>query len=174
GIKTDDLEWNIRLVVEDTDGNTAETAIVEAIENSTVLELWNIYLEDVITGEKYTVDKAIRIKVPAALLGDWEAYDELCVVHCTDDGEIEVLKCITGDEYISFNAAEFSIYAVVGMMEENSQTENHPAFTVPNGTETGADANADSGWIIWVIIAAVGVAALAGIIVLRKRTENEE
>ena len=174
GIKTDDLEWNIRLVVEDTDGNTAETAIVEAIENSTVLELWNIYLEDVITGEKYTVDKAIRIKVPAALLGDWEAYDELCVVHYTDDGEIEVLKCITGDEYISFNAAEFSIYAVVGMMEENSQTENHPAFTVPNGTETGADANANSGWIIWVIIAAVGVAALAGIIVLKKRTENEE
>jgi len=174
GIKTDDLEWNIRLVVENTDGNTAETAIVEAIENSTVLELWNIYLEDVITGEKYIADKAIRIKVPAALLGDWEAYDELCVVHYTDDGEIEVLKCITGDEYISFNAAEFSIYAVVGMMEENSQTENHPAFTVPNGTETGADANANSGWLIWVIIAAVGVAALAGIIVLRKRTENEE
>ncbi|MBP1554169.1 MAG: hypothetical protein J6B21_08465, partial [Oscillospiraceae bacterium] len=170
-IKTDDLEWNIRLVVEDTDGNTAETAIVEAIENSTVLELWNIYLEDVLTGEKYTADKAIRIKVPAALLGDWEAYDKLCVVHYTDDGEIEVLNCSTGDEYVVFNAAEFSIYAMVGIMNEEVQTENIPTIVAPNGNTTVTDAN--SGWIIWVIIAAVGVAALAGIIVLRKRTENE-
>lgn len=175
GITTDDLEWNVRLVVEDVANEIAEKTIESSLENSAVIKHWDIYLEDVLTGEKYIAEKTIRIKVPAALIGDWTAYDELCAVHYTDKGEIEVLKCSAEDEYISFNAAEFSVYAVVGIMNENSQSENHPAFTVPNGAQTNTGVtDVNSGWIIWVIIAAVGAIALAVLAVMKKRTKDEE
>lgn len=176
GIKTDDLKWNIRLVVEDAEGDTAEKAIASAIENGTVLEIWNIYLEDVLTGERYSVDKAIEIKIPTGLLGDDTSYDELSIVYYAEDGSMELYNCEVVDGYVVFNAADFNIFAAVGIMANEEVTEE----TVETEQETDAEeivsAEQENGnnWLVWGIITAVGVAALFILFAMKKRTKNEE
>ena len=58
GVKVDGLEWNIRLVVEETDNETALNDIKAKLENSDILTIWDIYLEDVLTGKKYKPEES--------------------------------------------------------------------------------------------------------------------
>jgi len=176
GVKADGLEWNIRLAVEETDNETALNDIKAKLENSDILTIWDIYLEDVLTGKKYKPEEAVQLKIPSNLLGDYTVYDYLKVIHCTDDGRIELLNCEIADGYIVFNAAEFSWYGVVGFMNGEEEivsdnfAEDAPLFISPQPEVQQNNSNP----VVWIVIAAAGIAALAVLVVLKKRTADEE
>ena len=176
GVKVDGLEWNIRLVVEETDNETALNSIKEKLENNDILTIWDIYLEDVLTGKKYKPEDALKLKIPTNLMGDYTAYDYLKVIHYTDDGRIELLNCEVEDGYVVFSAAEFSWYGVVGFMNETEETigDNLTLDSPVTVTPQVDIPQNNSSPILWVIIAAVGVAALAVLAVMKKRTKDEE
>lgn len=176
GVKADGLEWNIRLVVEETDDDVKLDSIKAKLENSDILTVWDIYLEDVLTGEKHKLEETVQLKIPTALLGDYTVYDYLKVLHITDDGRTELLNCEVTDDYVVFNAAEFSWYGVVGFMNGEEETvgdnltSDAPLLISPQPEVQQNNSNP----VVWIVIAAVGVAALMGIIVLKKRTADEE
>ncbi|MBR6518453.1 MAG: PQQ-binding-like beta-propeller repeat protein [Oscillospiraceae bacterium] len=176
GVKVDGLEWNIRLVVEETDDETALNSIKAKLENNEILTIWDIYLEDVLTGKKYKPEDTLKLKIPTNLMGDYTAYDHLKVIHYTDDGRIELLNCEVEDGYVVFSAAEFSWYGVVGFMNETEETiGDNLTLDVPVTVTPQVDIpQNNSSPILWVIIAAVGVAALAVLAVMKKRTKDEE
>ena len=176
GIKVDGLEWNIRLVVEETDNETALNGIKEKLENNDILTIWDIYLEDVLTGKKYKPEDTLKLKIPTNLMGDYTAYDYLKVIHYTDDGRIELLNCEVEDGYVVFSAAEFSWYGVVGFMNETEETiGDNLTLDAPVTVTPQVDMpQNNSSPILWVIIAAVGVAALAVLAVMKKRAKDEE
>ena len=172
----DGLEWNIRLVVEETDNETALNGIKEKLENNDILTIWDIYLEDVLTGKKYKPEDTLKLKIPTNLMGDYTSYDYLKVIHYTDDGRIELLNCEVEDGYVVFSAAEFSWYGVVGFMNETEETigDNLTLDSPVTVTPQVDIPQNNSSPVLWVVIAAVGVAALAVLAVMKKRTKDEE
>ena len=176
GVKADGLEWNIRLVIKDAEDETTLNSIKAKLENSDILTIWDIYLEDVLTGKKYKPEEAVQLKIPSNLLGDYTAYDYLKVIHYTDDGRIELLNCEIADGYIVFNAAEFSWYGVVGFMngEEETASDNLTADAPLLISPQPEVQQNNSNPVVWIVIAAAGIAALAVLVVLKKRTADEE
>ena len=51
-------------------------------------------------------------------LGD---YKSCMIVHITDKGKVEFLKGKVSDSYITFDAAEFSAYGIVGFMGDSNE-----------------------------------------------------
>ena len=172
GIRTDSLQWNIRMVVKEAEDNTAHNEIAAKLENGNVLKLWDISLEDVITDTEYIAEEAVEIKVPAGLIGDYSNYDKLYAVHYTDDGKIEMLNCVVEDGCVVFKAAEFSIYAIAGVYldnaEETTKAEINGVLSVPSVQQTP---NSNGG--LWLVIAVAGIVALAVLVVMKKRTEDK-
>ena len=99
-----------------------------------------------------------------------------------------MLKCVVEDGYVLFNAAEFSIYGIVGVYVDEEETdavkvdvyadkvetdaakaENNILLSSPSVEQTTQEGNA----ILWIVIAAVGIVAL-GVLVLFKRRTNDE
>ena len=58
------------------------------------------------------------MQLPMADLGD---YKSCMIVHITDKGKVEFLKGKISDSYISFDAAEFSSYGIVGFMGDSDE-----------------------------------------------------
>ena len=174
GVKVDGLEWNIRLVVEETDNETVLNGIKEKLENNDILTIWDIYLEDVLTGKKYKPEDTLKLKIPTNLMGDYTAYDYLKVIHYTDDGRIELLNCEVENGCVVFSASEFSWYGVVGFMNETEETIGDNLTQDSPVTPQVDISQNNSSPILWVVIAAVGVAALAVLAVMKKRTKDEE
>ena len=118
----------------------------------------------------------MKLKIPTNLMGDYTSYDYLKVIHYTDDGRIELLNCEVEDGYVVFSAAEFSWYGVVGFMNETEETiSGNLILDAPVTVTPQVDMpQNNSSPVLWVVIAAVGVAALAVLAVMKKRTKDEE
>ena len=181
GIGMYGLEWNIRVVTKalQKEKNDVRDNIVNKIPNSDLLTIWDIYLEDVLTNKKYTVDSVVEVCIPVELIGDYTFYGKLAVVHYMDDGRMEVLNCKVVDGYVVFNAVDFSYYAIIGLMdtEENSITDSEDVVVqTPEYEELIERAEAaakNNNWYVWAGTGAVGIVLLAVLIVLRKRISAE-
>lgn len=167
GIAVSGVAWNIKLTVEDILEVTTIQEIQEKLSGNSMLGLWNIYLEDMLTGEKYEPSGTLLVKIPLALLGNYTVYDGLAVVHYGEDGNVEYLNCTVVGDCIVFNTVEFSNYAVVGY---NGVSPLDGLQTVD--VEEAVDSNG-MPWIPWVIAGGCGVALLAVLLLLAKKNKNE-
>ena len=171
GISVSGVDWNIRVVVESVTEQSAETDIREKIGDCTLLRIWNIYLENTLTGEKYIPQSAVEVSVPSDLIDNINSYDKLSVAHYTEDGIIEMLNCKIIDKNIVFNAVDFSVYGIAGIRNELSSLQ--PAQP-PADIQTNTDIQDTTPWFVWAIIAAAGVVLLTAVIILRKREDIDE
>ena len=109
------LPWYVQMVVNPkiADENEMETIQKVLGEKSEVLSLNEIHFVDTLTGDNWKPEDILKVKLPMADLGD---YESCMIVHITDEGKVEFLKGKTADGYITFDAAEFSAYGIVGFM----------------------------------------------------------
>ncbi len=166
GIVLSGAEWNIALVVEDVLDLTQAMYLQEKLGKNTMLAIWDIYLEDMLTGKEYQPDGSVLVKIPLAQIGDYSAYDGLAVVHFAADGTVEYLNSMIMGEYLVFNTVDFSNYAVVGYYGDA------PADGVMTAATNSADASANMSWIPWTVGGVVGIAALAVILVMQKKNKK--
>ena len=133
----------------------------EKLNGNTMLGLWDIYLEDVLTGKEVQPDGSILVKIPLALLGDYAAYNGLAVVHYAEDGTVEYLNSTVIGDCIAFNATEFSYYAVVGYMGA-SPLDNLTDDVISDDVKT----DSSTPVLPWVIGGGCGLALLAVLLFL--------
>ena len=161
GIGVSGAEWNIQIVVDDVLDVTEIQYMQEKLGGNTMLGLWDIYLEDVLTGKEVQPDGSILVKIPLALLGDYVAYDGLTVVHYAEDGTVEYLNSTLIGDCIAFNATEFSYYAVAGYMGA-SPLDNLTDDVISDDVKTDSSAPV----LPWVIGGGCGLALLAVLLFL--------
>lgn len=160
GIGVSGAEWNIQIVVDDVLDITEIQDMREKLGGNTMLGLWDIYLEDVLTGKEVQPDGSILVKIPLALLGDYAAHDGLVVVHYAEDGTVEYLNSTVIEDCIAFYATEFSYYAVAGYMGA-SPLDNLTDVVISD------DVNAAGTSVLpWVIGGGCGLALLAVLLFL--------
>ena len=162
GIVLEGCEWNIRLVVKAIEDETGLADFEEKLGKYQVLGVWDIYLENVVTGDKYLPDEAIRIKIPVELLEEMNAFDGYVIAHYTDDGKVEYLKCDMEEDYVVFHALDFSYYAVAGYVGEG-----------PEVLEVIETATTESNAVLWIAVVC-GMILLAGIGVLARMKKKVE
>jgi hypothetical protein len=166
GIVLSGADWNIGVVVEDVLDLTQAMYLQEKLGKNTMLAIWDIYLEDMLTGKEYQPNGSVLMKIPLAQLGDYSMYDGLAAVHFAADGTVEYLNSMIMGEYLVFNTVDFSNYAVVGYYGDA------PADGVMTAATNSAEASANMSWIPWTIGGVVGIAALAVLLVMQKKNKR--
>lgn len=162
GISVSDVEWNIQLVVEKEQSAVQTGALQEKLGNNTLLGLWDIYLKDIILGQEVQPDGTVLVKIPLTLLGDYSGYDGLAVVHCADDGTVEYLSSEIAEECVTFHAADFSYYAVVGYMGDS------PLDGMMN------DEASDAVVTPWIITGCCAVVLLGAVLYLNGKSRKQK
>lgn len=167
GILLKNADWKVRLVVETVEDPAAENEITQKFTEGSILEIWDIYLEDVLTEERYEPENMVEIWIPLELLEQKDAYEEFSILHYGEDHRIEILNCESLDGYLVFHTIDFSYYAVIGYegLQENTK--------LPDAEESSRQK--EFGWMIWAALAGAGLGLLGGLLYLiRKKREEEE
>ncbi len=163
GICIDGLPWKIRIVATTSANERVFDDIEERMVEPDILGLWDIYLEDIISGERYTPEDTLKLKIPKSILNEQKDYSRLSIIHYNEVAEIEVLSTNMEGEYLECEVVEFSHYAVAGFVngEEISNEdiqEDYNQFT----------------WVIWIAFLVVGFVALVIILYYRFFKMDEE
>lgn len=162
GISVSDVEWNIQLVVEKEQSAVQTGALQEKLGNNTMLGLWDIYLKDIVLNQEVQPDGTVLVKIPLTLLGDYSGYDGLAVVHYADDGTVEYLSSEIAEECVTFHAADFSYYAVVGYMGDS------PLDGMMN------DESSDTVVTPWIITGCCAVVLLGAVLYLNGKSRKQK
>ena len=118
--KEDALPWYVQMVVNPKIADENEIKTIQKVlgEESEVLSLNEIQFVDTLTGDSWKPKDILNVQLPMADLGD---YKSCMIVHITDKGKVEFLKGKVSDSYITFDAAEFSAYGIVGFMGDSNE-----------------------------------------------------
>lgn len=163
GINVSGCDWNIRLVVKEMTDVELIQKVQKKLNNDELLILWDIYLEDTLTGETYVPDNTVCIKIPMSVVENPDNYDGLTMLHYTEDGMLEYLNCTVISNCIVFHTIDFSYYAVAGYVGESPI----------DGTINEAP-DAGTPWLPWVIGGGCGIVLLAALVLLMKKSQKEE
>ena len=107
-------------------------------------------------------DGTVLVTIPLALLGDYSGYDGLAVVHYADDGTVEYLSSEITEECVTFHAADFSYYAVVGYMGDS------PLDGMMN------DESSDTVVTPWIITGCCAVVLLGAVLYLNGKSRKQK
>ena len=151
GIGASGLEWYIEVsgTVKPLESEEA-AALQETVGQNTPLMMYDISLYDIVNGAEYEPGEPVTVRLPAP---DMAGYAGVVIVHQKDDGTIEYIEAtIEGDELV-FVATSFSSYGVVGYVGQSP-------LVLAGGTNLG--------WLIWLGIGVVLLAAFIALLVIRK------
>ena len=91
GLKGDGLAWYIRLSVREvTQTEEAYTRLSESVGSNTLVQMLEITLTDILTGETYQPSGEITFLLPSP---DMSGFDSVAVAQYTDDGQVAYLSC---------------------------------------------------------------------------------
>lgn len=107
--------WYVQLkvnpeLVTDKQMETIKKALGDQAE---VFSLNEIHFVDTLSGDAWEPKDILNVELPMVDLGD---YESCMIVHITDKGNVEFLNGKVSGNIISFDAAEFSSYGIVGFM----------------------------------------------------------
>ena len=171
GISVSGVDWNIQLVIGDVLDVETIANLKEQLQNCDMLSLWDISLEDVLTGEKYEPTGTVLVKIPLALLGDYSSYDGIAVAHYGEYGNVEYLNCTVMGDCLVFNTVEFSKYAVVGFNGAFDAEGLMTASVNADGTATPAEG---MPWLPWALAGGCGAALLIVLLMLAQKKQKSE
>lgn len=108
GIKAEDIDWKYKLIIKEKEDFSGElTGIRETLgSEAEVLAFYDIYFVDVTTSEKYNPQKPVTVKIPKP---DLKGFDSAVVLHVTEDGKHEYIKCISEEDYLVFKVRNFRL-----------------------------------------------------------------
>ncbi|MDO4504339.1 MAG: hypothetical protein Q4B84_04300, partial [Clostridia bacterium] len=112
GIEVSGIDWNAKVYVTPLNDNLEQMqSFDKKIDRRTVLSLYEIKLVDVLTGEEYEVEygKTVSVAIPSV---DLVGYKNIVVVHEKKSGSIEYLDADINSDFIKFETASFSKFAV--------------------------------------------------------------
>lgn len=109
------IPWYVQLkvnpeLVTDKQMDTIKKALGDKTE---VFSLNDIHFVDTLKGDAWEPKDVLKVELPMVDLGD---YESCMIVHITDKGKVEFLNGKVSGNTISFDAAEFSSYGIVGFM----------------------------------------------------------
>lgn len=118
--KEESLPWYVKMVVNPKIADDSEIETIQKVlgKKSEVLSLNEIHFVDSLTGDNWEPKDILKVQLPMADLGD---YKSSMIVHITDKGKVEFLKGKVSGDYITFDAAEFSAYGIVGFMGDSDE-----------------------------------------------------
>lgn len=118
--KEESLPWYVKMVVNPKIADDSEIETIRKVlgKKSEVLSLNEIHFVDSLTGDNWEPKDILKVQLPMADLGD---YKSSMIVHITDKGKVEFLKGKVSGDYITFDAAEFSAYGIVGFMGDSDE-----------------------------------------------------
>lgn len=163
GICVSRCDWNIQLVVEDILDQKQIQTLQENLREAFLLGFWDIYLVDIITGERYEPTEMLQLKIPLNLLVEASVYDGFAVVCYGEDEIVEYRNSTVERNYIILDIVEPSRYAVVGY---NGESPYEEIITEPVNGETE---NGDVSWNIWMIAGGSGILVLIVLLILLNR-----
>lgn len=154
GIKAEDIDWKYKLIIKEKEDFSEElTGIRETLgSEAKVLAFYDIYFIDVTTSEKYNPQKPVTVKIPKP---DLKGFGSAVVLHVTEDGKHEYIKCISEENYLVFKAQKFSPYGIIGIPGSWKD--------VLHEEKTG------TGSWMWLCLGAAAAAFLLIIVFIRKR-----
>lgn len=168
GVQAKGLDWNIRMSVKPMQaGEDVYETLKQSIGDNTLVALFDISLENVLTGVKYQPEGKVTMRMPALNLS---GYDSVIVAHYTQDGQLTYIECRIENGEIVWEADSFSYYGVIGGMGESAQE------LVEGTVEIGAaqmpfDAEVEQApqllWL-WIVIACAGAAAVVLVILAKQ------
>lgn len=118
--KEESLPWYVKMVVNPKIADDSEIETIQKVlgKKSEVLSLNEIHFVDSLTGDNWEPKDILKVQLPMADLGE---YKSSMIVHITDKGKVEFLKGKVSGDYITFDAAEFSAYGIVGFMGDSDE-----------------------------------------------------
>lgn len=177
GLEADGLEWYIQLVVDDVTSGTEYDNFANSIGNNTLIKLWDIYLVNLLTGETYHPVQKLTLKVGNI---DVSEYEEIRIAHLTEAGQMEYFDCTITDGYLTWETDSLSLFGLIGgegeaeaVLEEEpveEETVEEPKEEIATAPAEEVE-NAGIPWI-WILLAALGIAALAVVIALKKKSSS--
>lgn len=163
GLRIDGLKWNIKVIIsyEDVSSENIEKITETLGKDTKLLNLFNIKFEDILTGKPYNPEKPVEVWLP---INDSSNYKSYVVVHVKDDGTYEYVKCEAVSGYARVKVQDFSKYGVAGV---TSTWDEIFSQSVENKIEDNK-----VNWI-FIIPGVLGVIAIAGVIVLKKKNTDD-
>lgn len=154
GIKVEDIDWKYKLIIKEKEDFSGELPRIRETLGSEaeVLAFYDIYFVDVTTSEKYNPQKPVTVKIPEP---DLKGFGSAVVLHVTEDGKHEYIKCISEEEYLVFKARKFSPYGIIGIPGSWND--------VLHDEETGT-----VSWL-WLCLGAAAAVLLLIMVFIRKR-----
>lgn len=155
GITAEGIAWNYKINVKPMDITDEDKAAIEKTlgEDAELLVFYDIDFIDAVTGTEYNPENAVKVKIPVP---DMKDFKTPVIVHVNDDGVYEYIKCELEGDYLVFEAQSFSPYGVAGT--DLSWDD------IMDNEESG------SGYWMWIIIAAIALAAVVYIAYRKKHT----
>ncbi len=121
GVKINGLPANIKIhctpITSFAKGMTSLNTLKEKADQVDVITMWDISLENVLTGDVYKPEKNLTMELDVENL---TGYEEYVLVHYKDDKTIEYLATKIIDDKIVATVNSFSSYAIGGVKGEIS------------------------------------------------------
>lgn len=176
GMSVDGVEWYIKLVVEEISGTDEYDGFANSIGNNTLVKLWDIYLLNLLTGEKVQTVQNLTLKIGNIDVSDFE---EIRIARLTDAGTMEYLECTVVDGYLTWKTNDLSLFGLIGgqgeaknVLEEAEDTVEEEVTEAETVDAVIEETEEDGIPWMWIMLIVLGVAVLAAVIVLKKKNES--
>ena len=175
-LSVDGVEWYIKLVVEEISGTDEYDGFANSIGNNTLVKLWDIYLLNLLTGEKVQTVQNLTLKIGNIDVSDFE---EIRIARLTDAGTMEYLECTVVDGYLTWKTNDLSMFGLIGgqgeaknVLEEAEDTVEEEVTEAETVDAVIEETEEDGIPWMWIMLIVLGVAVLAAVIVLKKKNES--
>lgn len=160
GITVSGLQWRYKLVVKQKQITDDQQDKLNGIlgAGSELLVMYDISLTDVVTAKEYDPDKTVTVKIPEP---DMKGLGSAVIMHIDHDGRYEMIKCSRKDGMLVFGTQSFSPYGVAGF-------DGKWDDVMPDDEQQDMP-------VIWLIIGAAALAAVAVLYIAGKKSgQNDE
>lgn len=157
GNSNDILPWYVKITVEEKSlTKKQESEVKKALgEDCKIFMFKDIHFTDTNNGEEWQPGEPIKVRMPAV---DMEGYENIVIIHISDDGEIELINAEVKNGMIEFEATGFSLYGIAGTntsIDEMMTPEAEEPMVWP-----------------WILIGAIALVIIA-IIAIRRKSVRE-
>lgn len=107
------LDWNIKVIAKElTNDNEKVDYLNSKIDRRELINLYDIYLMNLLTGEIYELPYGQSVDVTMPTPQDLTGYQNIVVAHEKSSGNIEYLETNITDNTVKFTATSFSLFGL--------------------------------------------------------------
>lgn len=159
GLKAEGLEWYVKVTVNSVkQGEDIYESFADSIGGGQLLQMLELVLTDLLTGETYILADNIVLRLPAPNLAD---YNSVVVAQYIDKGQPDYLDCVLEGGELVWETSHSAYYGIVGSSAESSlvleEDSSESAPAVQADTTVPVAHNSPAVWL-WIAVICVGCA----------------